>query len=81
MLAATWNQELATEYGKLIDVLYSIFKMVQYGRMTGQQFADSRLRTRKMRRIKNIVLLVAIAAILAVFLIVYLPLLQKAFLM
>ena len=54
--------------------------MVQYGRMTEQQFCDSRLRTKKARMIKNIILLVILLAIVVVFFIVYFPLLQKAFL-
>ena len=55
--------------------------MFLYGRMTQAQFADSRLRTAKARRIKNIIVLCVILAILIVFYIVYFPLLQKAFLM
>ena len=63
-----------------VYLIYSIIKMIQYGRMTEQQFADSRLRTRKARMIKNIILLAIIAALIIVFFIVYFPILQKAFL-
>ena len=63
-----------------VYLIYSILKMVQYGRMTEQQFCDSRIRTKKARMIKNIILLVILLAIVVIFFIVYFPLLQKAFL-
>ncbi len=59
----------------------SIFMMIRYGRMTEQEFADSRVRTAKSRRIKNIILLAVIVILAVVFFIVYFPVLQKAFLM
>ena len=62
-----------------IYLIYSVLKMIQYGRMNDQQFADSRLRTAKARRIKNIVLIAVLAALTAYLLITYLPVLQKAF--
>ncbi|MCR4883983.1 MAG: hypothetical protein K6A68_10450, partial [Clostridiales bacterium] len=61
--------------------VYSIFMMIKYGRMTDQQFSDSRERTKKARRIKNIIVLAVIIIILIIFLVVYFPILQKAFLM
>ncbi len=63
-----------------IYALYSVIKMVKYGCMTDQQFADSRLRTAKARRIKNILVLLVLLALIALFFAVYFPLLQKAFL-
>ncbi|MBR6954396.1 MAG: glycoside hydrolase family 3 C-terminal domain-containing protein [Clostridia bacterium] len=64
-----------------VYLIYSILKMVQYGRMTEAEFADSRERTKKARMIKNIILLVILLALVIVFFVVYFPLLQKAFLM
>ncbi|MBQ8161830.1 MAG: glycoside hydrolase family 3 C-terminal domain-containing protein [Clostridia bacterium] len=63
-----------------VYLIYSVIRMIQYGRMTEQQFADSRERTKKARRIKNIVLVVILLALVVVFFVVYFPLLQKAFL-
>ncbi len=63
-----------------IYLIYSILKMIQYGRMNEQQFADSRERTKKARMIKNIILAVIILAIIVIFFVVYFPALQKAFL-
>ena len=63
-----------------IYLIYSIIKMIQYGRMTEAEFADSRERTKKARTIKNIILGVILLAIVIVFFIVYFPLLLKAFL-
>ncbi len=64
-----------------VYLVYSIIKMIQYGRMSDQQFADSRERTKKARRIKNIIVLAVIVIILIIFFVVYFPILQKAFLM
>ncbi len=64
-----------------VYLAYSVFMMIRYGRMTEEQFADSRLRTAKARRIKNIIVLAVIVILLVVFFIVYFPVLQKAFLM
>ena len=63
-----------------VYLIYSVVKMVQYGRMSAQEFADSRNRTAKARRVKNIVLAVTLIALLAYLLVTYLPVLQKAFL-
>lgn len=63
-----------------VYLIYSLIKMIQYGRMTEQQFADSRERTRKARKIKNLVLCLILLALVIVFFVVYFPLLQKAFL-
>ena len=63
-----------------VYALYSVIKMIQYGRMTDQQFADSRVRTKKARMVKNIILIAVIVALIILFFIVYFPLLQKAFL-
>ena len=63
-----------------IYLIYSILKMIRYGRMSEQQFADSRERTKKARMIKNIILAVIILAIIVIFFVVYFPALQKAFL-
>ena len=62
-----------------VYLIYSIIKMIQYGRMNDQEFADSRLRTAKARRIKNIVLAAVLVALAAYLIITYLPVLQKAF--
>ena len=62
-------------------LIYSILKMIQYGRMTESQFANSRERTKKARMIKNIILSAVLLALVVVFFIVYFPLLQKAFLL
>ena len=64
----------------VIYLIYSILKMIRYGRMNEQQFADSRERTKKARMIKNIILAVIILAIIVIFFVVYFPALQKAFL-
>ena len=56
-----------------------IIKSRLYGRMNDRQFADSRLRTAKARRIKNIVLASVLVALSAYLIITYLPVLQKAF--
>jgi beta-glucosidase len=64
-----------------VYLIYSILKMVQYGRMSEAQFADSRERTKKARMIKNLILLGILLALVIVFFVVYFPLLQKAFLM
>ena len=63
-----------------VYLIYSVLKMIRYGRMSDREFADSRLRTAKARMIKNIVLLAVIVTLIVVFFIVYFPLLQKAFL-
>jgi len=63
-----------------VYLIYSVVKMVQYGRMSAQEFADSRNRTAKARRVKNIVLAVTLIALLAYLVVTYLPVLQKAFL-
>ena len=62
-----------------VYLIYSIIKMIQYGRMSDQEFADSRLRTAKARRIKNIVLAAVLVAVAVYLIITYLPVLQKAF--
>ena len=64
-----------------IYLVYSLIRMLQYGRMTAQQFSDSRVRTKKARRIKNIIVIVVILALIVTFFVVYFPVLQKAFLM
>ena len=64
-----------------VYLIYSVLKMIQYGRMSEAQFADSRERTKKARRIKNIILAGILLALVIVFFVVYFPLLQKAFLM
>ena len=64
-----------------VYLVYSIIKMIQYGRMNDRQFADSRERTKKARMIKNIILAAIILAIIVIFFVVYFPILQKAFLM
>ena len=64
-----------------VYLIYSILKMIQYGRMTESQFANSRERTKKARMIKNIILSAVLLALVVVFFIVYFPLLQKAFLL
>ena len=64
-----------------VYLIYSVIKMIQYGRMNDREFADSRERTKKARMIKNIILLVILLALVVVFFVVYFPLLQKAFLM
>ena len=64
-----------------IYLVYSLIRMLQYGRMTAQQFADSRERTKKARKIKNIIVVLVILALIVIFFVVYFPVLQKAFLM
>ena len=64
-----------------IYLIYSVVMMIRYGRMSDTEFADSRNRTAKARRIKNIVLAVVLVGLAAYLLITYLPVLQKAFLM
>ena len=59
--------------------IYSIIRMIQYGRMNDEEFADSRNRTAKSRRIKSITLAVVLLGLAAYLLITYLPVLQKAF--
>ena len=61
-------------------LIYSVIMMVRYGRMSAEEFSESRKRTAKARRIKNIVLAVVLAGLAAYLLITYLPVLQKAFL-
>ena len=63
-----------------VYLIYSIIMMIRYGRMNDAEFSDSRNRTAKARRIKNIVLAVVLAGLTAYLLITYLPVLQKAFL-
>jgi hypothetical protein len=61
-------------------LIYSVILMIRYGRMSGEEFSESRNRTAKARRIKNIVLAVVLTGLAAWLLITYLPVLQKAFL-
>ena len=63
-----------------VYLIYSIIMMIRYGRMNDMKFADSRNRTAKARRVKNIVLAVVLTGLAAYLLITYLPVLQKAFL-
>ncbi|MBQ8080975.1 MAG: glycoside hydrolase family 3 C-terminal domain-containing protein [Clostridia bacterium] len=63
-----------------VYLIYSVIKMIQCGKMSDQAFEDSRVRTRKARRIKNLILCAILLALLVYFFIVYFPILQKAFL-
>ena len=63
-----------------VYLIYSIIMMIRYGRMNDAEFSNSRNRTAKARRIKNIVLAAVLVGLAAYLLITYLPVLQKAFL-
>ena len=62
-----------------VYLIYSVIMMIRYGRMSDKEFADSRNRTAKARRIKNIILAVVLTGLAAYLIITYLPVLQKAF--